>query len=79
MSFLSDYFYSLYSSLNVILSVVKTFNINALCVSYCLFIMIVAFYKVKTGKREGRDPPGPMALYIHVELHARGFSFWVYI
>jgi hypothetical protein len=41
--------------------------------------MIVAFYKVKTGKREGRDPPGPMALYIYVELHARDFSFWVYI
>ena len=38
-----------------------------------------SFLKVKTGKREGRDPPGPMALYIYVELHARDFSFWVYI
>jgi hypothetical protein len=41
--------------------------------------MIVAFYKVKTGKEGGRDPPPGHTLYIYVELHARDFSFWVYI
>jgi len=43
---------------------------------YCYFI---GFLRPKTAKGGGREPPGPMALYIHVELHARGFLFWVYI